>query len=144
MNSPRGARWPVRLILGPPADHLAELRGQLSAPGNWPEIPLSRCGRADSVEGRGNQKRPRRAMRLGLATTAALLIAAAASSAEALQRRDVSRLDTLYKRSQDLSQSLTEAASAGVSQLNATGDAQTLDCLQSLQSAASQVSDQLM
>jgi hypothetical protein len=83
-------------------------------------------------------------MRLKLAIAAALLIAGAAPGAQALSRRDVASLDALYNRSQDLTQSLTEAASAGVSQLNSGGDAQALDCLESLRDAAGQVSDQLM
>jgi hypothetical protein len=83
-------------------------------------------------------------MRLKFAIAAALLIAGVASDALALSRRDVASLDALYKRSRDLTQSLTEAASAGVSQLNAGGDGQALDCLESLRDAAGQVSDRLM
>jgi hypothetical protein len=83
-------------------------------------------------------------MRLKLAIVAALLIAGTAPSAQAMSRRDVRSLDALYKRSQDLGQSLTEAASAGANQLSAGGDAAALDCLESLRDAAGQVSDQLM
>ena len=83
-------------------------------------------------------------MRLKLAIVAALLIAGLAPSAQAMSRRDVRSLDALYKRSQDLSQSLTEGASAGAAQFNAGGDAAALDCLESLRDAAGQVSDQLM
>jgi len=64
--------------------------------------------------------------------------------AAAVTRSDARAVQALYKRSLDLSQALTDALGGGVSQLNATGDAQTLDCLDTLREAASEVSDQLM
>jgi len=79
-----------------------------------------------------------------LVLAAALATALAAPAAQALRRSDVRALDGLYTRSQTLAQSLTEAASGGVSQVNAGGDAAALDCLETLREAANQVSDQLM
>jgi hypothetical protein len=64
--------------------------------------------------------------------------------AAAVTRHDARAIQALYKRSLDLTQALTDAVGGGVSQLNATGDAQTLDCLDTLREAASEVSDQLM
>ncbi|HTX48955.1 MAG TPA: hypothetical protein VME40_06140 [Caulobacteraceae bacterium] len=64
--------------------------------------------------------------------------------ASAVTRHDARAVQALYKRSLDLTQALTDAVGGGVSQLNATGDAQTLDCLDTLREAASEVSDQLM
>jgi hypothetical protein len=76
---------------------------------------------------------------------AALALAlAAVSNAEAVTHRDAHALGDLYKRALDLSQSLTEAESGGVSQLNAGGDAQALDCLETLREASGEVADQLM
>jgi len=87
-------------------------------------------------------------MRLGRAPLAilgaALLVAVAATDAGAASRRDAAVLQGLYQRSLDLSQALTEAESGGVSQLNASGDPQALDCLETLREAASEVSDQLL
>jgi hypothetical protein len=79
-----------------------------------------------------------------LALAAALATTIAAPAAQALHRSDVRALDGLYSRSQSLTQSLTQAASGGVSQVNAGGDAAALDCLETLSEAANQVSDQLM
>jgi hypothetical protein len=68
----------------------------------------------------------------------------AAPGAQAVTRRDAQAIDSLYDRSLDLTQSLTQAVGGGVAQLNATGDAQTLDCVDTLREAASEVSGQLM
>jgi hypothetical protein len=80
---------------------------------------------------------------LGLA---ALIFGAIAWSpgAQATTHRDAQAMATLYQRSLDLTQALTDAVGGGVSQLNATGDAQSLDCLETLREAASEVSDRLM
>lgn len=76
----------------------------------------------------------------------ALLLAALAfpDRAVAVTRHDARAVQALYKRSLDLTQTLTDAVGGGVSQLNATGDAQTLDCLDTLREAVAQVSNQLM
>jgi hypothetical protein len=77
-----------------------------------------------------------------IASAAALVLVA--GDAQALQRPGVRALDALYQRSLDLTQSLTEAAAGGAAQLNASGDSQALDCLETLREAASEVSGQLM
>jgi len=81
------------------------------------------------------------AIRLALATA---LVAGLATPGLATTRHDARAVQGLYQRSLDLTQALTDAASAGVSQLNAGGDAQTLDCLDTLREAANDVSDQLL
>ncbi|HUO11666.1 MAG TPA: hypothetical protein VMU37_02825 [Caulobacteraceae bacterium] len=81
---------------------------------------------------------------LGSGLAAIIVLAIAATPAAAVTRQDARALQALYKRSLDLTQELTDAVGGGVSQLNATGDAQTLDCLDTLREAAGDVSDQLM
>jgi hypothetical protein len=115
----------IRLAPRRAADSVAANRSEANAMG-WTFVSSSLVG-ARAV--------------LALALVAAVVLAPAAN---ALQRRDVRVLDGVYKRSLDLTQSLTEAASGGVSQVNAGGDAQALDCLETLREAANQVSDQLM
>lgn len=76
---------------------------------------------------------------------AAVLVvtAAAAGGAQAVQHRDVRALDSLLKRAQDQTSALTFAESGGVAQASAGGDAQALDCLETLREASNQVADQL-
>jgi hypothetical protein len=89
-------------------------------------------------------------MRVRRVTGAVLAICAlaglggATASAANVQARDVKALDALYTRAFDLTQALTESEGGGVSQLNTTGDAQTLDCIETLREASNQVTDQLM
>jgi hypothetical protein len=79
-------------------------------------------------------------MRRFSAFAAALVAAAAAAGgAQAVQHRDVRTLDDLLKRAQDQTSALT----AAVSQASAGGDAQALDCLETLREASNQVTDQL-
>jgi hypothetical protein len=76
--------------------------------------------------------------------TLALVLLSIATSAGAVSRRDAHALEALYQRSLDLTQSITTAEGGGVSQLNASGDPQALDCLETLREAAAEVSDQVM
>jgi hypothetical protein len=76
--------------------------------------------------------------------TLALVLVSIATSAGAVSRRDTQALESLYKRSLDLTQSITSAEGGGVSQLNASGDPRALDCLETLREAAAEVSDQVM
>jgi hypothetical protein len=79
-----------------------------------------------------------------LAACGILGLGCGAASAATVQARDVKALDALHKRSFDLTQALTESEGGGVTQLNATGDPQTLDCIETLREASNQVTDQLM
>jgi hypothetical protein len=74
----------------------------------------------------------------------ATLVAAWGCGAGAVSHDRAQALDLLYQRSLDLTEDLTNAVGAGVAQLNASGDAQSLDCLESLRDAASETSDQLL
>ncbi|HXQ09883.1 MAG TPA: hypothetical protein VN805_02670 [Caulobacteraceae bacterium] len=82
-----------------------------------------------------------RAITGGLVAT---LVCAWGCGAGAVSHNRAQALDRLYQRSLDLAEELTKTVGAGVAQLNASGDAQSLDCLETLRDAASETSDQLL
>jgi hypothetical protein len=69
---------------------------------------------------------------------------AAGGPAGATGRSQARALSALYLRSQASAQSLTDAVGAAAAQLNAGGDAQALDCLETLRDAASETTGQLL
>ena len=92
-------------------------------------------------QGTGRSVRTRLAVAIGLG---AAIVLALAPDAMALRKRDATAIDALYQRSADLTQQATSAAASAAAQLSSGGDATTLDCLEPLRDAASQVSDQLL
>ncbi|HXQ47503.1 MAG TPA: hypothetical protein VN806_12855 [Caulobacteraceae bacterium] len=78
------------------------------------------------------------------AITAAALAVIAGGPAGATGRGQARALDALYERSLESTQDLTTAVGAAVAQLNAGGDAQSLDCLETLRDAASETTGQLL
>jgi hypothetical protein len=74
----------------------------------------------------------------------AALVCTWGCGAGAVSHNRAQALDLLYQRSLDLTEGLTKAVGAGVAQLSASGDAQSLDCLETLRDAASETSDQLL
>jgi hypothetical protein len=77
-------------------------------------------------------------------SAAAALAIAASGPAGATGRGQARALDGLYQRSLASTQDLTNAVGAAVAQLNAGGDAQALDCLETLRDAASETTGQLL